>query len=191
MTFAFEILPKFHPPFMKISRLFVFVVALMTSLSAPLHAAQAPKLETLLGEYAKARTDVLGKLNESYAVQADALAARLQAIPNLDGADRARSFAKRLRDADQNNEAIGASETGNASDPVAMLQTNYSQARTENLKNVYTFYTTAAGNLRRELLKENDKPGAEVLTTFLEKIKPAATPTPSSSPAKKRKMPAK
>lgn len=174
---------------MKIPYLIFFTAALL-SISATLHAAQAPKLETLLGEYKKARTDVLSKLNETYASQADAVAQKYDAVSNLDGADRARQFARRLRDPDANNDGVGASEPGAATDPLAILQANYAGARAENLKIVYTFYSTSAENLRRELLKENDQAGAGVLTTFLEKIKPTrATPTAKPTPARKTKKP--
>ncbi|MDR3403812.1 MAG: hypothetical protein P4L99_15045 [Chthoniobacter sp.] len=175
---------------MKIRQFLLFIAALLL-ISAPLQAAQAPKLETLLAEYKKARTDVLGKLNESYALQADALATKYQAIPNLDGADRARTFAKRLRNPDETNEVL-VPTSDSATDPLAILQAHYASARTENLNNVYTFYSTTAESLRRELLKTNDKAGADVLTTFMEKIKPAGVPaTAQASPAKTRKTPAK
>lgn len=172
---------------MKTPRFILFTVVLLF-LGLTLPAAETPKLETLLSEYNKARSDVLGKLNESYAVQADELAKRFQAIPNLDGADRARTFAKHLRAGDQNNEVVDALPGANAADPVAVLEADYARSRMENMKNVYGFYATAAANLRKELLKENNKAGAEVLTTFLEKIKmTVATPTPTASPRKKRK----
>lgn len=175
---------------MKAPRFFLFT-AILLSLCLTLHAAQTPKLETLLAEYGKARSDVLGKLNESYALQADELAKKFQALPNRDAADRAQTFAKHLRDGDQNNEVVDATAGANAADPLVALQSDYAQSRVDNLKNVYVFYATAAGNLRKELLKENNKAGADVVTAFLEKIKstaPAATPsTPKASPAKKRK----
>jgi len=176
---------------MKIRHFLLFVAALLV-ISGPLQAAQAPKLETLLAEYKKARTDVLGKLNESYALQADALAKKYQAIPNLDGVDRARTFAKRLRNPEESNEALVTTGGDSATDPLAILQAHYASARAENLNNVYAFYSTTAENLRRELLKTNDQAGADVLTTFLEKIKPAGVvATGQASPAKKRKTPAK
>jgi len=172
---------------MKISRFF-FCIATFLCLAVVLQAAQVPKLETLLAEYHKARSDVLGKLNESYASQADELAKRLQAAANLEGAENARTFAKQLREADQNIEIVDPRSAEKQADPLAVLQSDYAHARADNLKNVYVFYATAAGNLRRELLKEKNTAGAEVVTTFLEKIKPTgATPTPAANPAKKRK----
>jgi len=140
----------------------------------PLHGAQAPKLETLLSEYKQARTQVVSKLSEVYATQADALAQQFQAIPNLDGADRARRFAKHLRDADDRKDAAEAAGNPAPGDPLAELQANYARAREENLRNVYIFYASAAENLRRELLRTKDQAGAKVLTDFLAKIKPSA-----------------
>ena len=176
---------------MKIRQFLLFIAAFLL-ISAPLWAAEAPKLETLLGEYKKARSDVLGKLNESYAVQADALAQKYQTIANLDGADRARAFARRLRNPDEVNEIQAASGSDTVTDPLAILQAHYASARAENLNNVYGFYATAAGNLRRELQKANDQAGAAVLTTFLEKIKPTGvTAAAPASPAKTRKAAAK
>jgi flagellar hook-associated protein FlgK len=163
-------------------------IATFLCLALTLQAAQTPKLETLLAEYQKARSDVLAKLNESYASQADEMAKRLQAAANLEGAENARTFAKQLREADQNIEIVDARPGNKQADPVAVLQSDYAHARADNLKNVYIFYATAAGNLRKELLKEKNTAGAEVVTTFLEKIKPTGpTPTPKASPAKKRK----
>ncbi|MEI9894354.1 MAG: hypothetical protein WDN28_10840 [Chthoniobacter sp.] len=176
---------------MKIRQFALFVAALLL-IGTPLQAVQSPKLETLLGEYKKARSDVLGKLNESYALQADALAKQYQAIPNLDGADRARTFAKRLRNPDETNDVLSGSSSDSAADPLAILQAHYAAARAENLNNVYTFYSTTAENMRRELLRTKDQAGANVLATFLEKIKPAGTAaTSQASPAKPRKTPAK
>lgn len=178
--------PNPASPIMKTPR-FLFTVILLF-LGFTLHAVETPKLETLLAEYNKARTDVLAKLNESYAAQADELVKRFQAASNLDGTDRAKTFARHLRDGDQNNEVVDPLPGTNASDPLAVLEANYAQSRAENLKNVYVFYATAAANLRKELLKENNKAGAEVLTTFLEKIKATvATPTPAAAPKKKKK----
>jgi type IV pilus biogenesis protein CpaD/CtpE len=172
---------------MKFSR-FLFFTAVLLCLAVTLRAAQAPQLETLLAEYHKARSDVLGKLNESYALQADELAKKLQAVTNLEGAENARTFAKQLREADQNVEIVDARVGGKQADPLNVLQSDYAQARADNLKNVYIFYATAAGNLRRELLKEKNTAGAEVVTAFLEKIKPAgATPKPTASPTKKKR----
>ncbi|EDY19330.1 hypothetical protein CfE428DRAFT_3015 [Chthoniobacter flavus Ellin428] len=172
---------------MKISR-FLFCLAILLCFAVPLQAAQAPKLETLLAEYHKARSDVLGKLNESYALRADELAKRLQGAANLEGAENARTFARQLRAADQNIEIVDARAVEKQADPLAVLQADYALARADNLKNVYVFYATAAGNLRRELIKEKNTAGADVVTTFLEKIKPGGTtPTPPASPAKKRK----
>ena len=61
-------------------RPFVLFAALLL-VSTALHAAQVPKLETLLAEYKKARTEVLGKLKEAYASQADMLAEQYLAMP--------------------------------------------------------------------------------------------------------------
>jgi hypothetical protein len=173
---------------MKLRHLVLFVAALLPLFAANLHGAEAPKLETLLAEYKKARADVLSKLNESYASQADELAKQYQAIPNLDGADRSRQFAKRLRNPDENNELPGISADEKSTDPFTVLQSHYVSARAANLKIVYTFYSTTAENLRRELLRTNDQAGADVMTTFLAKIKPAsATPTAKAGAAKTRK----
>jgi hypothetical protein len=146
---------------MKIRPLILFVAALLV-FCAPLQAAKAPKLETLLSEYKKARTDVLAKLNEAYAGQAEMLAQQLQSVANLEGVDRAKKFAKRLRDPD---------------------------ARNDNLNNVYVFYASTAESLRHELLRTNDQAGANIVSEFLAKIKPpekaavaqGPTPTPSKS----------
>ncbi|MEP6668291.1 MAG: hypothetical protein ABJF10_04015 [Chthoniobacter sp.] len=174
---------------MKIRQFLLFIAAFLL-ISGSVQAAQAPKLDTLLGEYKKARADVLGKLNESYAAQADALTQKYQAISNLDGADRSRTFAKRLRDPAEVNEIQVTGD--NPNDPLAMLQARYASSRAENLNNVYGFYSSTAQNLRAELLKSNDQAGADVLTTFLEKIKPAkVTAAAPATPAKKRKVPAK
>jgi len=168
---------------MKIHSFLLFAATLLL-ICAPLHGATAPKLETLLSEYKQARAQVLGKLNEVYATQADALAQQFQAVPNLDGADRARRFAKRLRDPDERNDAYGPTGKEAAADPLAELQANYAHAREENLNNVYAFYATAAANLRRELLQANDQAGAKVLTEFLEKIKPAKAVAAQATPAR-------
>jgi len=171
---------------MKIPRFLLFAAALLC-VSAPLQAAQAPKLETLLAEYKKARSDVLAKLNEAYASQADVLAGQYQSIPDLDGTDRARLFAKRLRDPDAKNDAVGTTGSDKPGDPLATLQTEYARARGENLANVYTFYATTAANLRQELLRTKDQAGAKTMTAFLEKIKPAGmTAAALASPSKSR-----
>ena len=171
---------------MKIPRLLLFAAALLF-ISAPLRAAEAPKLETLLAEYKKARADVLGKLNEAYASQADALASQYQSILDLDGADRTRLFARRLRNPDERNDAIGTTGGEKPGDRLAALQTEYARARAENLNNVYTFYSTTAENLRRELLRSNDKTGAKTMTAFLQKIKPpSVTPAASAGSSKTR-----
>jgi hypothetical protein len=176
---------------MKIPRILLFATALLC-ISTPLRAAQVPKLETLLAEYKKARADVLGKLNEAYALRAEALASQSDSIPDLDGADRARSFAQRLRNPDERNDAIGTTGSDKPTDPLTMLQTEYARARAENLDNVYTFYSTTAESFRRELLRSNDRAGASVMTAFLQKIKPAgATPTASPGLAKKSKTSSK
>lgn len=171
-----------------------FVAFLFLFFLAPLlPAAEAPKLDTLLGEYKKARTDVLGKLNQSYAGQADVLAQQYQAIPNLDAADRARTFARNLRGPADSTDLRLMSPANASNDPLATLEANYAQARQINLQTVYTFYTTAATNLRNELLRSKDKDGAEVCTAFLNKIKadaPTPTPAPKATPVKK-KAPAK
>lgn len=167
---------------MKLRR-FLFLILLC--LSAPVFAAQAPKLETLLAEYKKARGDVLGKLSESYASRADALAEQYRTATNLDGADRAQSWAKRLRNPDERESAVVADTNVPPGDPLVALQDDYAKSRQENLTMVYTFYATNATNLRKELLKQKDQAGADVLTTFLEKIKPAgakASPKPSPTP---------
>jgi hypothetical protein len=176
---------------MKIPWILLFAAALLC-ISAPSHAAQAPKLETLLAEYKKARAEVLGKLNEVYALRTDALAGQYQSMPDLDGADRARSFAQRLRNPDERNDAIGTAGSDKSADPLTMLQTEYARARADNLNNVYTFYSTTAESCRRELLRTHDQAGASVMTAFLEKIKPAgATPSASSGLAKKSKVSSK
>lgn len=174
---------------MKTRDLTLFCVALLFLFCAAplLFAAEAPKLEVLLGEYKKARTDVLGKLNQSYAEQADELARRYQAIPNLDAADRTRTFAKNLRGPEDSTDLRMMSPVNTSNDPLAILEANYAQAREANLKTVYTFYTGAATNLRNELLRTKDKDGAAVCTAFLEKIKmDAPTPTPKAPPVKKK-----
>jgi len=187
----FEGLTKTSPCSMKTPRFFL-CVAVWSFLAVLLHAAEAPKLETLLGEYKKARTDVLTKLNQSYASQADELAKRYQAIPNLDAADRTRTFAKNLRGPEDSTDLRMMSPSNTSNDPLAILEANYAQARQVNLMTVYTFYTTAATNLRTELLKSKDKDGAAVCSAFLDKIKAdAPTPTPHPTPAKKKKAPAK
>jgi hypothetical protein len=182
---------------MKIRPFLLFVLTLLV-VCVPLRAAQAPKLETLLGEYKKARSDVLGKLNEAYAQQADALAKQYLTIPNLDGADRAQRFAKRLRELDLNHAPEGPAANTPATDPLSVLQSDYARAREENLHNAYVFYASTAANLRRELLRTKDQAGADVLTTFLEKIKPpdgtkhaSATTPAQASPAKSRTVSAK
>jgi hypothetical protein len=173
---------------MKIRPLILFVAALLV-FCAPLQAAKAPKLETLLSEYKKARTDVLAKLNEAYAGQAEMLAQQLQSVANLEGVDRAKKFAKRLRDPDARNDIYSGLANGGINDPVAELQGNYAQARTANLNNVYVFYASTAESLRHELLRTNDQAGANIVSEFLAKIKPpekaavaqGPTPTPSKS----------
>lgn len=157
-----------------------------------LPAAEAPKLETILGEYKKARTDVLTKLNQSYALQADELAKHYQAAVNLDAADRTRTFAKNLRGPEDSTDLRLMSPANTSNDSLAILEANYAQARQANLQVVYTFYTTAATNLRNELLRSNNKDGAAVCTAFLDKIKAdAPTPPPQATPVKKKKAPAK
>ncbi|HSI14319.1 MAG TPA: hypothetical protein VK961_19875 [Chthoniobacter sp.] len=173
------------PRFLSFTAAFLFLCTILC-------AAEAPKLETLLGEYKKARTDVLTKLNQSYAGQADELAKQYQAIPNLDAADRARTFAKNLRGPEDSTDLRMMSPSNTSNDPLATLEANYAQARQVNLLTVYTFYTTAATNLRNELVKGKDKDGAAVCTAFLEKIKAdAPTPAPHTTPVKKKKAPAK
>lgn len=171
---------------MKIPHFFLFVAALLF-LSPLIQAAEAPKLDTLLGEYKKARTDVLTKLNQSYASQADELAKQYQAAPNLDAADRSRTFAKNLRGPEDSTDLRMVSPRNTSNDPLAILQANYAQARQLNLQTVYTFYTTAATNLRNELLRSKDKDGAAVCTAFLDKIKAdAPAPAPKTTPVKKK-----
>ncbi|HEY3900800.1 MAG TPA: hypothetical protein VGM54_19475 [Chthoniobacter sp.] len=171
---------------MKIRPLILFAMALFF-LGPVLQAAKAPKLETLLGEYKKARSDVLAKLNEAYAGQAEMLAQQLQAVSNLEGVDRAKKFAKRLRNPDERNDIYSGLANGGINDPVAELQGNYATAREANLNNVYVFYASTAENLRHELLRTKDEAGANVIAEFLAKIKPpgkaavAAGPTPSKS----------
>jgi hypothetical protein len=157
-----------------------------------LRAAEAPKLETLLGEYKNARADVLSKLNQSYASQADDLAKHYQAIPNLDAADRTRTFAKNLRGPQDSTDLRMLSASNTSNDPLAVLEANYAQARQANLATVYTFYTTAATNLRNELLKSKDKDGAAICSAFLDKIKAdAPAPAAQATPGKKKKASAK
>jgi hypothetical protein len=175
---------------LKIRPLILFTAALLLC-CAPLQAAKAPKLETLLAEYKKARGDVLAKLNEAYAGQADILAQQLQAASNLDGVERARQFAKRLRNPDERNDIYSGLAKGGINDPVAELQGNYARVRETNINYVYAFYTSTAENLRHELLRTNDQAGANILSQFLAKIKPAEkaavaqgpTPTPAKSRA--------
>src|SRR3954466_3439772 len=105
---------------MKIPHFILFVASLLF-LSEPLiQAAEAPKLDTLLGEYKKARTDVLTKLNQSYASQAAELAKQYQAIPNLDAADRSRTFAKNLRGPQDSTELRMVSPANTSDDPLAI-----------------------------------------------------------------------
>ena len=174
---------------MKIRPLILFAAALLVICPA-LQAAKAPKLETLLNEYKKARTDVLAKLNEAYAGQADMLVQQFQAAANLDGADRARQFAKRLRNPDERNDIYSGLARGGINDLVAELQGNYAQAREANLNNVYVFYAATAENFRRERLRINDQAGAKILSDFLAKIKPpekaAVAQGPAPTPSKSR-----
>lgn len=173
---------------MQIPRFLLFIAAVLFCSGALLHAAEAPKLETLLSEYKKARTDVLSKLNQSYAGQADEVAKHYQAIPDLDAADRARTFAKSLRGSEDSTDLRMLSPSNTSNDPLATLQANYAQARQANLANVFTFYTTAATNLRNTLLQAKDKDGAAVCTAFLDKIKgDAPTPAAKATPVKKAK----
>lgn len=177
---------------MQIPRFFLFIAAVLFCSGALLHAAEAPKLETLLSEYKKARTDVLSKLNQSYAGQADELAKHYQTVPDLDAADRARTFAKSLRGSEDSTDLRMLSPSNTSNDPLATLQANYAQARQANLANVFTFYTTAATNLRNTLLQAKDKDGAAVCTAFLDKIKgDAPTPAAKATPVKKAKTRAK
>jgi hypothetical protein len=177
------------PRFLKIRPL--ILIAALLACCVPLQAAKAPKLETLLAEYKKARGDVLAKLNEAYASQADMLAQQLQAASNLDGVERAHQFAKRLRNPDERNDIYAGLANGGVDDPVAELQGNYSRVRTTNLNSVYVFYAATAENLRHELLRTKDQAGANIISEFLAKIKPAEkaavaqgpTPTPSKSRA--------
>ena len=174
---------------MKIRPLMLFAAALLL-FCVPLQAAKAPKLETLLSEYKKARSDVLAKLNEAYAGQADMLAQQFQAVANLDGVDRAKKFARRLRDLDARNDIYSGLANGGISDPVAELQGNYAQDRTANLNNVYVFYASTAESLRHELLRTHDQAGADILAEFLAKIKPpgkaAVAQGPAPTPSKSR-----
>jgi hypothetical protein len=62
--------------------------------------------------------------------------------------------------------------SGPGADPLTDLRANYAHAREENLRNVYVFYASTAGSLRKELLRTHDQAGAKVLTDFLAKIKP-------------------
>ncbi len=166
-------------------RLFHLLAAALLLLGFPLHGAppKAPKLETLLEEYKQARAEVLGKLNEAYAAQADALAQQLQSAANLDAADRARGFARRLRDPNEKNDVYAAMAASAApADLLAQLEANYGRSREENLRNVYLFYATSAASLRQELLRTKDQAGAAVVGEFLQKIKPS--PSPQPSPAK-------
>lgn len=155
----------------------------------PLHAAEAPKLDQLLTEYHKARTDVLTKLNASYAGQADALAKQYKQAKDAGHAKQAADFAGRLRDSDEKNDLEGVPGSAPATEPLAVLQTDYAHAREENLRVVDTFYTTNAQNLQAELKRKNDVAGANVMAAFLEKIKPAdaphhaKTPHPGAQPA--------
>jgi hypothetical protein len=131
-------------------------------------------------------------LNESYASQAESVAEQYQAATDLDGVDRAQSLARRLRDRDARNDAIGNAESETPGDLLATLETEYAHARAANLDYVYSFYATAAENLRRAFLQSNDRAGADVMTEFLEKIKPASAPPPhATSAAKKHKIAAR
>jgi hypothetical protein len=178
---------------MKLCRLMLLIVACLFLSATPLlRAAEAPKLETLLSEYKKARTDVLSKLNQSYAGQADDLANHYRSMPDLDAADRTRSFAKSLRGPQDSTDLRMLSTRNTSDDSLAILQTNYAQARRANLLNVYTFYTTAATNLRNELQRSKNQEGAAVVTTFLDTIKAdAPKPEPQATPVKKKKAPVK
>ena len=175
---------------MKVRKLALFLLTfvLLFSATSRLLSAEAPKLETLLGEYKKARTDVLSKLNQSYAGQADELAKHYQSIPDLDAADRTRTFAKSLHSSEDSADLRMLSPSNTSNDPLAILQANYAQARQANLANVFTFYTTAATNLRNTLLQAKDKDGAAVCTAFLDKIKgDAPAPATKATPPKKAK----
>lgn len=152
--------------------LFVFFVAALLFSPWSAMAAKAPKLETLVGEYQKARTDVLAKLDDAYAAQAEGLAEQFQATANLEGLEHARQLAKKLRSRQTVADIVDLDGRDSGNDPVIALQLNYVRARAENLQNVYLFYATTAASLRQQLLRTKDQAGAKVVAEFLEKIKP-------------------
>src|SRR5262249_11253324 len=112
------------------NRLLVFLfTSLLLLFPAALQAAKAPKLEELLAEYKKARMDVLGKLNEAYAGQADELIKVYRRAADLVGIERTQEFAKGLRNPDVKNDWVGKTGEDAAGDPLAALQAAYAQAR--------------------------------------------------------------
>ena len=157
-------------------RLFLTVAAAWLLAVPTLFAAQAPKLDQLLAEYHKARTEVLTKLNANYAQQADALAKQYKQAKDAIRSKRAADFAARLLDSDESNDLQGIKPGDPGPEPLAILQTDYAHARDENLRVVDTFYISNAQNLEAQLMKENNAAGAKVLATFLEKIKAENAP---------------
>jgi len=162
-------------------RQFILLAAVFFVACPVLRAAAAPHLDQLLSEYHQARSDVLVKLNASYAAQAEALATQYKQARDPVRAKRAADFAAHLKSSIETNDLDGATRGDPGAGPLAILQADYARSRAENLRNVDTFYITTAQNLQRELLRKNDTAGASVLATFLEKIKPAAAPTHRSS----------
>jgi hypothetical protein len=154
--------------------LFLALVCLVAA--KPLVAADPPVLGKLISDYQAARADVLGKLNESYALQADAQAKQYLQLSDLNGANRAADFSKRLRDKDEKNDLDGISGNAPATDRLAALQANYARAREETLRKVDEYYYNAGQNLQREYMRGSDLAGANSTAAFLDKIKPGAAP---------------
>jgi len=160
----------------------LLAVTFLLPVFAPLQAAEVPKLDQLLAEYHKARADVITKLNAAYAVQADTLAKAYQQVKDPAHTKRATDFAGRLRGSDEKSSLDGIPGAGPANDPLVVLQTDYLHSREENLKVVDVFYTTTAQNMQAELKRKNDVAGANVMASFLEKIKPAGTARHAKTP---------
>ncbi len=132
---------------------------------------QAQVADKVKGAYAKAHSDAVGQLNQRYVQDANVLIKFYMQGNDLERANLASAWIKRLSDADESNDIDQITPNPTSPDRLVALQSRYLKDRAETIAKVDRQYVTQAETAQRQVMQQGDLAAANSLAEFLKKIR--------------------
>jgi hypothetical protein len=158
-------------------------VTLMLLTQHVLLAQEAPPADKLAAAYTQGRGDAIKQVNQRYVQQTEAVIKLSMQARDLEKANAASAWSKRLLDDDDTNDTDGIAPNPTSADRLIALQTRYLKERAEALGRVNKVYLGQVESTQRQAMQKGDLAAANALGDLLTKIKAeVGTPVAPGAP---------